>query len=57
LERAAKQPIAARKGPILLREGMTAGKCRMANAKLGVNFLRQFIGFLRRGEFSFFWDD
>jgi hypothetical protein len=41
LERAAKQPIAARKGPILLREGMTAGKCRMANAKLGVNFLRQ----------------
>jgi hypothetical protein len=58
LERAAKQPIAAtQNGPVLIREGMAAEQCRMANAKLGVNFLREFIDFLRRGEFGFFWDD
>jgi hypothetical protein len=57
LERAAKEPIAATKtGPILLREGITAGQYGMANAPLGDNFLREFIDFLRKGEFSFFWD-
>jgi hypothetical protein len=55
LERAAKQPIAARKVPVVIRGGMKAEQCRMAaNTKLNVNFLRKFIGFLRKGEF---WGD
>jgi len=58
LERIAKQPIAATKiGPVLIRESMTAGRYSMANAPLGLDFLSAFIDFLRKGEFSFFWDD
>jgi len=58
LEQASKHPLSAfPKGPVLLREGMTANECRLANAKLDADFLPEFIGFLRKGEFSFFWDD
>ena len=58
LEQASKGQLPAfPKGPVVLREGMMANECRLANAKLDANFLVEFIGFLRKGEFSFFWDD
>jgi hypothetical protein len=58
LEQPSKRPLPAfPKGPVLLCEGMTADKCRMANAALDAAFLPEFIAFLRKGEFSFFWDD
>jgi len=58
LERASKHPLPAfPKGPVLLLEGMTANQYRQANAGLFADFLAKFIGLLRNGEFSFFWDD
>ncbi|MFL6350507.1 MAG: hypothetical protein ACJ74Z_01460 [Bryobacteraceae bacterium] len=43
--------------PVLIREGMTGVQCRQANADLGSDLLAEFIDFLRKGQFSFFWDD
>jgi hypothetical protein len=58
LELAAQQGLPApRTGPVLLREGMTAEEHRWANAPLGPDFVHQFVAFLRKGEFSFYWDD
>jgi hypothetical protein len=41
----------------LIVEGMTSDQHRMANADLSAAIVRDFIGFLRKGKFSFFWDD
>lgn len=58
LEKAAMEPLPTyNKGPVLIREGMTAVEYRQANAELGTAFLAEFIPFLRGGDFSFFWDD
>jgi hypothetical protein len=58
LERAIVKPLpAARRGPVLIREGMTAEQFQSANTQFGTGFLKEFIAFLRNGEFSFFWDD
>jgi hypothetical protein len=58
LELAAQQGLSApQTGPILLREGMTAQEHRWANNPLGSDFVKEFIAFLRKGEFSFYWDD
>jgi hypothetical protein len=58
LERACKHPLPAfPRGPVLLREGMNANACRLANAELDADFLAEFIAFLRNCEFSFLWDD
>jgi len=59
LERTSKQllPAPTQRRPVLLRDAMTSEEYRMANAELGTDFLAEFIIFLRKGEFSFFWDD
>jgi hypothetical protein len=58
LERAALGPLPApRVGPVLIREDMTAEQHPLANVLLSRGFLEEFISFLRKGEFSFFWDD
>jgi hypothetical protein len=58
LERASQQPLPEpKRGPVLIRENMTANQYRQANQPLGVESLSEFINFLRHGEFSFFWDD
>jgi hypothetical protein len=58
LERASRQPLPKfERGPTLLREGMTADEVRMANANLDAGFLKELMQFLRRGEFTFLWDD
>jgi hypothetical protein len=58
LKQASQHPLPALpKGPVLLREGMTANECRRASAELDADFLEEFVAFLRKGEFSFYWDD
>jgi hypothetical protein len=58
LERASKHPLPAfPRGPVLLREGMTAQEYRLSNAVLDAAFLPELVAFFRKGEFSFFWDD
>jgi hypothetical protein len=44
-------------GLVLIVECMTPEEYRMANAPLSVDLLEDFVHFLRKGEFSFFWDD
>jgi hypothetical protein len=43
--------------PVLLREAMTAEELEAANRSASAGFLREFIAFLRKGPFSFAWDD
>jgi hypothetical protein len=43
--------------PVLLRDGMTANALAAANRGVSPEFLRDFIAFLRKGCFSFAWDD
>jgi hypothetical protein len=58
LERASRQPLPKfERGPTLLREDVTADEARMANANLDAGSLGELIRFLRRGEFTFLWDD
>jgi len=49
--------VEAAKQPTLIREDMTAEEYMSANRGISSEFLKDFIGFLRKGTFVFAWDD
>jgi hypothetical protein len=58
LELAAQLGLPApRTGAVLLQEGETAEEHRWANTPFSPAFAEKFVSFLRKGEFSFYWDD
>jgi len=46
-----------KQNPVLLKSGMTEEDFKSQNRNLTPDFLRDFIAFLRKGEFSFLFDD
>ena len=44
-------------GQVLLRDGMTEEQFESANRGLSIDFLENFVEFLKKGTFLFCWDD